>query len=91
MIGIDRWLTDAVIETVCFNPSPNPAFVAMTPKVKPFFVNVTVFGKVKGSFASVINALWVFRVGEEHNDRQDLIAAFRRPWPCDVQSVDVAR
>ena len=80
-----------MIEAVCFNPSPDSAFVAMTPKVKPFFVNVTVFGEVKGSFAGVINALRMLRICEPHDNRQDLVAAFRRPWPCDVQPVDVAR
>ena len=80
-----------MVETVGFNPSPNPAFVAMTPEIKPFFVNVTVFGEVKGSFAGVINALWMLRICEPRDDGIDLIAAFRRPWPCDVQSVDVAR
>ena len=39
----------------------------------------------------MVYALWVLRVCEPNDNRQDLIAAFRRPWPCDVQPVDVAR
>ena len=84
-------LFDVVVHPIGFDPSPNAAFVAMTPKVKPFFVNVTVFGEVKGSFAGVINALRMLRIGEPHDNRQDLIAAFLRPRADDVQSVDVAR
>ena len=33
----------------------------------------------------------MFWVGEEHDDGKDLIAAFRRSWSCDIQSLDIAR
>ena len=82
---------DSVVQTIGFNPCPNSAFVTVAPDVKSLDVIVPVLGDFECLFARVVYALWVLRVCEEHDNRQDLIAAFRRSWPCDVQSVDVAR
>ena len=80
-----------MVESVGFNPSPNPTFIPITPDEKRVLILVPVLDRSKRPVASVVYALWVFWVGEEHDDGKDLIAALRRSWPCDVQSVDVAR
>ena len=80
-----------MVESVGFNPSPNPTFIPITPDEKRVLILVPVLDRSKRPVTRVVYALWVLRVCEEHDNRQDLIAAFRRSWPCDVQSVDVAR
>ena len=39
----------------------------------------------------MVYVLRMLRIGEPHDNRQDLIAAFLRPRADDIQSVDVAR
>ena len=91
LTGIDISLFDVVVQPIGFNPSPDTAFVAMTPAIQSLSVLVPISDWSECPVASVVYALWVSRIGEEHDDGKDLIAAFRRPWPGDVQSVDVAR
>ena len=82
---------DSVVQAVGFNPCPDSAFVTVTPDVKSLDVIVPVLGDFECLFTRIVYALRMLRVCEPYDDRQDLIAAFRRPWPCDVQSVNVAR
>ena len=91
LTGIDILLFDVVVQPIGFNPCPDAAFVAMTPPIQPFGIFIAALNRSKRPVTGVVYALWVLRVCEEHDNRQDLIAAFRRSWPCDVQSVDVAR
>ena len=82
---------DSVVQTVGFNPCPDAAFVTVTPDVKSLDVFVPVLDRLKCPVACVVYVLRVFWVGEPHDNGKDLIAALWRPWPCDVQSVNVAR
>ena len=91
MIGIDIWSIYVVVQTVGFNPCPNATFIPMTPKIKFLFVVVAIFDYMIRPVTGVMDVLWMLWVGKKHHNRQDLIAAFRCPWPCDVQSVGVAR
>ena len=91
LTGIDILLFDVVVQPIGFNPCPDAAFIAMTPPIQPFDIFVSALNRSKRPVTGVVYALWVSRIGEEHDDGKDLIAAFRRPWPCDVQSVDVTR
>ena len=68
---------DSVVQTIGFNPCPNSAFVTVAPDVKSLDVIVPVLGDFECLFTRVVYALWVFWVGEEHDDGKDLIAAFR--------------
>ena len=81
----------SAVETIGFNPCPDEAFISIAPFEEIVRVAIPVSDFSEGNFASVVYTLRVLRIGEEHDNRQDLIAALRRPWPCDVQSVDVAR
>ena len=90
LTGIDISLFDVVVQPIGLDPGPDAAFVAVTPPIQSLDIFVPVLDRSKRPVASVVYALWVFWVGEEHDDGKDLIAAFRRSWPCDVQSVDVA-
>ena len=91
LTGIDILLFDVVVQSIGFNPCPDATFVAVTPPIQSLDIFVAVSRRSKCPVASVVYALRMFRIGEPHDDGKDLIAAFRQPWPCDVQSVDVAR
>ena len=80
-----------MVETIGLHPCPDAAFVPIAPDEEVVSVVIAVPDFSKGDFTRVMYALWVFRIGEEHDNRQDLIATFRRPWPCDVKPVGVAR
>ena len=84
-------LFDVVVHPIGFDPSPNAAFVAMTPPIQPLDIFVAVLYRSKCPVASVMHILRMLRIGEPHDNRQDLIAAFLRSRADDVQSVDVAR
>ena len=84
-------LFDVMGQTIGFDPCPDSAFVTVAPDVKPLDVFVPVSCRSECPVASVVYALWMLRVGKEHYDGQDLIAAFRCSWPCDVQPLGVAR
>ena len=91
LTGIDISLFDVVVHPIGFDPSPNAAFVAMTPPIQPLDIFIAVSYRSKCHIASVVYVLRMLRIGEPHDNRQDLIAAFLRPRADDVQSVDVAR
>ena len=91
MIGIDIWSIYVVVQTVGLDPCPNATFIPMTPKIKFLFVVVAIFDYMIRHVASVVYVLRMLRICEPHDNRHHLIAAFRRPWPCDIQSVGVAR
>ena len=82
---------DVVVQTVGLDPCPNAAFIPMTPKVEFFFVVIAIFDYAIRPVATVMYVLRMLWVREEYDDGKDLIAAFRRSWPCDVQPVGVAR
>ena len=63
----------------------------MAPKIQFLLVIVAIFDYMICPVASVVYVLRMLWVCEPNDNRQDLIAAFRRPWPRDVQSFDIAR
>ena len=91
LTGIDILLFDVVVQSIGFNPCPDATFVAVTPPIQSLDIFVAVSHRSKRPVASVVYVLRMLRVCEPNDNRQDLIAAFRRSWPCDVQSVGVAR
>ena len=85
------WLFDVMGQTIGFDQSPNPTLVSAAPFEKRVLILVAVSYRSKCHIASVVYVLRMLRIGEPHDNRQDLIAAFLCPRADDVQSVDVAR
>ena len=85
------WSIYVVVQTIGLDPCPNATFIPMAPKIQFLFVVVAIFDYMIRPVASMVYILMVSRVREPYDNRQDLIVAFRCPWPCDVQSVNVAR
>ena len=80
-----------MVESVGFNPSPNPTFIPITPDEKRVLILVPVLDRSKRPVTGVVYALWVFWVGEPYDNGQNLISTFRCSWAAYVQSVDIAR
>ena len=80
-------LFDVVVQSICFNQSPDTAFVAMTPPIQSLNILVPVSDRSECPVASMVYVLQVLRVGEEHDDGKDLIATFRRSWAVYVLQV----
>ena len=62
----------------------------MAPKVQFLFAGVAVFGRAVCHVAGMVYVLRVSRVRKPRDDGHHLLAARRRPWPPDFQSVDIA-
>ena len=90
LTGIDISLFDVVVQPIGFDPGPDAAFVAMTPPIQPFDIFVAVPGRSKCPVACVVYVLRVSRVRKPRDDGHHLLAARRRPWPPDFQSVGIA-
>ena len=84
-------LFDVVVQPIGLDPGPDTAFVAVAPPIQPLNILVPIPDWSICPVTRMVYALWMSWVREPHDNRQDLVAAFRSPWSCDVQSLDVAR
>ena len=84
------WATDAVVKAIGFNPSPETAFVPLTPHEERMGIPVSAGQGTEGPLTSVVYVLRMPWVCEPYDNGHHLLSAGRRSRSVNLQSIGVS-